>query len=210
MSFFVRRTAILIFALVVLIPAISTAQTNPRRFHYMGTSVFNMPTGFTRSAMCYINDAGHSAALISQSLMSNFIEVSMLRHMNGAEDGKNVMNFKIKALEEDTLIPSIVWGVSDVNTQLGSKIFYFAASKSIETFGVTLHAGFYKDPVTTDKKAFYAFEKMVFPLVTIGAERNDDIDTFGIKLSPYPGLSLEIAQRDHKEEIYNLNYFRSY
>jgi hypothetical protein len=51
---------------------------------------------------------------------------------------------------------------------------------------------------------------MVFPLVTIGAERNDDVDTFGIKLSPYPGLSLEIAQRDHREEMYNLNYIRSF
>lgn len=207
---FWQRITVLGLLLVLILPVIAGAQANPRRFHYMGTSVFNMPTGFTRSTMCYINDSGHSAALFSQSLMANFIEVSMLRHMNDAEKGKNVLNFKVKAIEEDLVIPSIVWGVSDVNTQLGSKIFYFAASKSIETFGVTLHAGVYKDPVTTERKNFFAFEKMVFPLVTVGAERNDDIDTFGIKLSPYPGLSLEIAQRDRKEEIYNLNYFRSY
>ncbi|GAB4274071.1 MAG: hypothetical protein Kow0029_14210 [Candidatus Rifleibacteriota bacterium] len=160
--------------------------------------------------MCYVNDSGHSAMLLSQSLMGNFVEVSVLRHLNGAESGKNITNFKLKILEEDLVIPSVVWGVSDVNTQLGSKIFYFAASKSIEAFGVHLHAGFYKDPVTTDKKQFYGFEKMIFPLVTIGAERNDEVDAFGIKLSPYPGLSIEIGQRDRKEEFYNLNYFRSF
>jgi hypothetical protein len=209
MNFF-GRVAFVLVLLVSLCGSVANAAENPRRFHYMGTSVFNMPTGFARSAMCYINDGGHSAALISQAFWSGLIEVSMLRHMNGAESGKNVTNFKLKILEEDVLIPNIVWGVSDVNTQLGSKIFYFAGSKAIETFGVTLHAGFYKDPITTDKKMFYAVEKMVFPLVTVGAERNDDVNTYGIKLSPYPGLSIEIAQRDSKEEMYNLNYYRSY
>lgn len=210
MIFSGKRIALLALIFALLAPVVASAQANPRRFHYMGTSVFNMPTGFTRSAMCYINDAGHSGALVSQALMGGIMEVSFLRHFNDSEKGKNITNFKLKVLEEDTLIPSVAWGVSDLNTQLGSKIFYFAASKSIETFGVTIHAGFYKDPVTTDKKNFFAFEKMVFPLVTVGAERNDNIDTFGIKLSPYPGLSLEIAQRDRKEEIYNINYFRSY
>ncbi|MDN5278246.1 MAG: hypothetical protein PWR01_2211 [Clostridiales bacterium] len=209
MTFSGKRIVLLAILFVTLLTTNLWAQ-NPRRFHYMGTSIFAMPTGFTRSTMSYINDSGHSAVLISQSLMNNFLEVSMLRHMNDAESGKSVMNFKLKLIEEDLIIPSIVWGVSDVNTQLGSKIFYFAASKSIEAFGVHLHAGFYKDPITTDKKTFFGFEKMVFPLVTVGAERNDEIDTFGIKLSPYPGLSIEIAQRDRKEELYNLNYIRSF
>ncbi|MGM0598732.1 MAG: hypothetical protein ACQETH_02835 [Candidatus Rifleibacteriota bacterium] len=186
------------------------AQTNPRRFHYMGTSIFNMPTGFTRSTACYINDAGHSAMLLSQVFMNRFVEFSMLKHMNGAESGNTVTNFKVKILEQDLVIPSVVWGVSDLNKQLGSRIFYFAASKSIDAFGVQLHAGMYKDPISTDKRYYFGFEKMVFPLVTIGAERNDEVNTFGIKLSPYPGLSLEIAQRDSREEMYNLNYIRSF
>jgi hypothetical protein len=113
-------------------------------------------------------------------------------------------------LEEGEMLPSVVWGVSDINSQIGSKIFYFAASKNFEIFGAQIHAGFYKDPVTTDKKMFYGIEKMVFPLVTLSAERADDIDTFGIKLSPYPGVSLECAQRDRKEELYNINYYRSF
>jgi len=51
---------------------------------------------------------------------------------------------------------------------------------------------------------------MVFPLVTLNAERTDEVNTFGVKLSPYPGVSLELGQRDAKEEIYNINYFRSF
>ncbi len=181
-----------------------------RRLRFMGTANLSMPTGYARSSMYYINDAGHSSALFSQALMNGFLELSYLRHMNGAEDGKSVMNLKVKILEEDTLIPGVVWGVSDLNTQLGSKIFYFSASKAIEAFGVHLHAGFYKDPISTEHKNFFGVEKMIFPLVTVAAERNDDKDTFGIKLSPYPGFSLEFSQRDSKEEMYNLVYFRSF
>lgn len=207
---FSGKRVVLLVLLFCLISSAAVWAGTSRRFHYMGTSIFTMPTGFARSAMCYINDSGHSAALMSQAFMNEFLEVSMLRHMNDAEKGKNIINFKLKLLEEDVLIPSIAWGVSDLNTQLGSKIFYFAASKSIEAFGVHLHAGFYKDPVTTEKKQFFGVEKMIFPLVTIGAERNDGIDTFGVKLSPYPGVSLEVAQRNRKEELYNLNYYRSF
>lgn len=209
------KTIKLVLLLALVIFSVQTASAAPdtvtaKRVRYMGTSIFSMPTGFTRSSACYINDNSHSAMLLSQAFMQNFFELSFLRHLNGDEKGKNPLSFKVKILEEGDLIPNIVWGVSDVSTQLGSKIFYFAASKSIEAFGVKLHAGYYKDPTTTDKKPFYGIEKMVFPLVTVSAERSNDQDTFGIKLSPYPGISLEIAQRDRRQELYNINYFRSF
>lgn len=192
----------------MLLAVTASGQSNFGRERYMGTSIFSMPTGFVRSSSCYINDSGHSAFLLSQSLWENFIELSMLRHLSGIEKDKNILNFKVQILEEDMLIPNLVWGVSDVNTQLGSKLSYFAASKSVETFGVTIHAGIYKDPDLDEKEPFFGFEKMVFPLITVGAEHTKDISTFGLKLSPYPGLSLEIAQRDGKEELYNINYIR--
>ncbi len=179
------------------------------RVRYMGTSIFTMPTGYTRSSAAYINDSGHSAMLVSQEFMK-LLEVSFLRHLNGSEKGNNPLSVKLKLLEEGDTLPGVVWGASDINTQLGSKIFYFACSKSLEVFGASLHGGFYKDPITTERKYFYAVEKMILPLITVGAERSDDIDTFGVKLSPYPGVSLEIAQRDRKEELYNIIYFRSF
>lgn len=199
-----------VFLLALILVSQSVFADTARRVRYMGTSNLSMPTGFARSSVCYINDDSHSAMLVSQAFMDDFLEVSLLRHLNGDEKGKNPLNFKVKLLEEDTVLPSIVWGVSDLSTQLGSKIFYFSASKSIEYFGAQLHAGYYKDPITTEKKPFYGIEKMVFPLVTLSAERSDDLDTFGIKLSPYPGVSLEFAQRDRKEELYNINYYRSF
>jgi len=183
---------------------------NQQRFRYMGSTIFTMPTGYTRSTFCYINDNSHSATLLTQSLMAGFLELDYLRHMNGAEEGKSIMSAKLKILDEGVVLPSVVWGVSDINTQLGSRVFYFAASKAIEAFGLTIHGGFYKDPSTTKKQEFFGIEKMIFPLVTVGAERDDNKDTFGIKLSPYPGLSLEFGQRDHEEEFYNVNYIRSF
>lgn len=206
------RTTRILFLSILLVSFFQPvfAEGNVLRTRYMGTANLTMPTGFTRSAVCYINDNSHSAMLISQAVFDGFLEFSMLRHLDGAEKGKNPLNAKIRLLEESALIPSLVWGVGDINTQLGSKIFFFSASKNIDVFGVHIHAGYYKDPITTDKKMFYGFEKMVFPLITLAAERNDDVDAYGVKLSPYPGLSLEIARRERNEDIYNINYYRSF
>ena len=201
--------AVVVVALLLCSAASLLADT-ASRVRYMGTAIFTMPTGYTRSAAGYINDSGHSAMIVSQEFLNKFFEVSFLRHLNGSEKGNNPLSVKLKLLEEGEVLPSVVWGASDINTQLGSKIFYFAFSKSIEVFGASLHGGFYKDPVTTERKYFYGIEKMILPLITIGAERSDDVDTFGIKLSPYPGISLEVAQRDRKEELYNIIYFRSF
>ncbi len=202
-----RATLLVALIFMSLQPA---AADTERRVRYMGTSIFTMPTGYTRSAVSYINDSGHSAMLITQEFMNRFFELAYLKHLNGEEKSKNPIGVKIKIIEEGEMLPTIVWGASDLNTQLGSKIFYFAASKSIEAFGAHLHGGFYKDPVTTERKYFYGIEKMVFPLITVAAERSYDKDTFGVKLSPYPGVSLEVAQRDGKEELYNIIYFRSF
>ncbi len=205
-----KMPRVLLLSFLLFFVCHATFASTAFRTRYMGTSNFSMPTGFTRSAACYLNDSSHSSMLLSQAVFNGYLEFSMLRHLNGDEKGKNPLNAKVKLLEEGSIVPSLVWGVGDINTQLGSKIFFFSASKNIEVFGVQLHAGFYKDPITTDKKMFYGFEKMVFPLVTLAAERNDDIDAYGIKLSPYPGVSLEIAQRNSKEELYNINYYRSF
>jgi len=203
-----RLAVALVLAVLFSLPA--SAADSVKRSRYMGTAIISMPTGYVRSASNYINDDSHSAFMLSQAMFGELVELSILRHLNGEFKGKNPMSVKIKLLEEGEMLPSIVYGASDLATSLGSKIFYFAASKSIETFGVHLHGGFYKEPVTTDRKFFYGVEKMVFPLVTLSAERVDEINTFAVKLSPYPGVSLEIGQRDAKEEIYNINYFRSF
>lgn len=199
-----------VLVLVVMTALPVAAAESIERSRYMGTAIFAMPTGYTRSATNYINDNSRSAFLLSQVMFGNLVELSMLRHLSGDYKGKNPISVKIKLLEEDTLIPSIVYGASDLGTAIGSKIFYFAASKSIEAFGAYVHAGFYKDPITTDRKQFYGIEKMVFPLVTLSAERSNEVNTFGVKLSPYPGVSLELGQRNAEEELYNINYFRSF
>lgn len=206
------RTLKLAVVLILVVFSVSpvSAADSIRRSRYMGTAIFSMPTGYVRSATNYINDDSHSAFMLSQAMFGELVELSILRHLNGEFKGKNPMSVKIKLLEEGKMLPSIVYGASDFTKAIGSKLFYFAASKSIETFGVHLHGGFYKEPVTTDRKFFYGVEKMVFPLVTLSAERTDEVNTFGVKLSPYPGVSLELGQRDAKEEIYNINYFRSF
>jgi hypothetical protein len=180
----------------------------------MGSACFTIPTGYCRSEAAYVSDDSHSLTMISQKLLGRFAEVSMVRHLNGATKDRTVFNLKLNVLEEDTYLPNIVWGVSDFRTELGSKIFFLAGSKTIEAFGVTAHAGVYKDPVTTDKETFFGLEKTVFPLVVVAGERIHDQTTVGVKLRPYPGVSVEYARRldapDDQASLYRLVYLRAF
>jgi hypothetical protein len=179
------------------------------RFRYSGSSVFAIPTGKFSSSMSYINDDKNSRCFISQNI-GNIIEVSVLRRLSGDNKNTNTINGKLALISEGKLMPAISLGVADVNTQLGDRIYFAAASKSFEEFGFSIHAGLYRDPINREKKSFFGAEKVIFPLLTIAAERCNDIDTYGIKISPYPGVSLDIAQRDGKEEMFNLVYSKSY
>lgn len=179
------------------------------RFRYSGASVISIPTGKCSSSASYINDDKNSYGFVSQSL-GEIIEVSVLRRFNGDNKNTNTINGKIALMTEGKFLPSICVGAADVNTQLGDRIYFAAATKSFDDFGLNIHAGLYKDPINRDKKAFFGIEKVILPLLTVAAERSNDVDTYGIKISPYPGVSLDIAQRDRKDEIFNLVYSRSY
>lgn len=180
------------------------------RFRYGGSSVITLPTGYCRSSVAYINDNKESFGFISQSL-GELLEVSILRYWSGEYKNENSVSGKIALMTEGDFLPAIAVGAVDVNTVIGDdRIYYAAVSKNFDIFGITFHAGIYKDPVDKDKIVYYGVEKILFPLISISAERVEDKNTYGIKLSPYPGLSLDIAQRDGKEELFNLVYSRSY
>ncbi len=213
-----RRTGIfqLLTALVLLLTlstAISEAAGNPR-LRYLGSSNISLPTAYMMGETSYINDAGHDMVIYTQKAQGKLMELSLLRHLNDAESGKNVINFKLNLLEEDTVIPNIAWGVGDAGMTLGSRVFYFAGSKTFEAFAATVHGGFIKDPVTTEKKSFVGVEKTILPLVIIAGERVEGQTSYGIKMRPYPGVSLEYARRDDEDggedAIYKLQYIKSF
>lgn len=213
-----RRTGSLRFlaALVLLLglaAGISEAAGTPR-LRYLGSSNISLPTAYMMGETSYVSDAGHDMIMYCQKGMGKLAEVSLLRHMNDAESGKNVLNFKLNILEEDKLIPNIVWGVGDAGMTLGSRVFYFAGSKTFEAFAATVHGGIIKDPVTTDRKTFVGVEKTILPLVILAGERVEGLTSYGIKMRPYPGVSLEYARRDddagNDDTIYKLQYIKSF
>ena len=199
------------FGLFMGLSTIVKAEDAPTdlRFRYSGSSIFAVPTGKCTSSVSYINDNKDSMAFVSQSF-GELLEVSVLRRLSGNNKNVNTINGKFALISEGQLMPAITLGAADVNTQLGDRIYYAAASKNFEDFGFSIHAGVYRDPVNREKKSFFGVQKVIFPLLTLAAERSNDIDTYGIKISPYPGMSLDIAQRDGKEEMFNLVYSRSY
>ena len=179
------------------------------RFRYSGSAIFSVPTGKCSSSVSYINDDSNSYGFVSQSL-GEILEVSILRRFNGTKKNTNTINGKLAIFSEGRVIPALCIGAADINTQLGRRIYYTAATKTFDDFGFSIHAGLCKDPIDNDKKAFFGLQKVILPLLTVAAERYDKIDTYGVKISPYPGVSLDIAQRDGKDEIFNLVYSRSY
>ena len=178
---------------------------------YMGTSSLAMPTGNIKTAYSYMSDDGDTNMFISQALVNNTLEVSYLKHINGEYKNKSVINCKIKLLDEGTFIPSLVWGVSDATKQIIDKrMYFFAASKSIDTFGLSLSGGYYKDPASNHRKSFYSAEKVIFPLFSVAAEYENDAFTYGLKVNPLPGLELTLGQRDGNQNIYNVSYYATY
>ncbi len=204
-----KLACILVALMAITMPTF--AKKTPVFTRYMGSSGFAMPTGNIRSSYSYINDSSNSGMFVSQALMNNMLELSYFRHLSGDYEGKNLLNTKIRLIEEGAIIPGIVWGAADMNTQiLDKRIYYMAATKSFDTFGCTLHGGYYKNPEDSRKTSFFGIEKMVFPLISLGAEYEDEVFTYGIKLTPMPGLNLVVGQRDGKKELFNISYYATY
>ncbi|HOY68818.1 MAG TPA: hypothetical protein PLP29_18210 [Candidatus Ozemobacteraceae bacterium] len=190
----------------------AAAQTS--RLRYLGSSNITLPTAYFTRMTTYTSDDGHNMIMYAQPF-GKFLELSGVRHMNDAESGKTVLNFKMTVLEEDKLFPNIVWGVGDAGMTLGSRVFYFAGSKTFESFAASIHGGIIKDPVTTEKKSFIGAEKTILPLVILAAERCDGLTSYGLKMRPYPGVSLEYARRDdgnggNDTAIYQIQYIKSF
>ncbi|HEY9071305.1 MAG TPA: hypothetical protein VIV61_13695 [Candidatus Ozemobacteraceae bacterium] len=213
-----KRTTLALLALLTSVllagnadPA-TAAQTS--RLRYLGSSNITLPTAYFNRMTTYVNDDGHNMITYSQPFGKS-LELSGVRHMNDAESGKTVLNFKMTVLEEDKLFPNVVWGVGDAGMTLGSRVFYFAGSKTFEMFAASVHGGIIKDPVTTEKKSFIGAEKTILPLVILAAERIDGLTTYGLKMRPYPGVSLEYARRDdgsggNDTAIYQIQYMQSF
>jgi len=181
--------------LLLFLPA-SVLSALDGRFKYLGSANINMPTGYVRSQTEYISDHEDSLGVYSQKLMGRLFEVSALKFLNGKNKDAPIFNLKVNILEEGRLLPNCVWGTADFQNKLGSKIFYLAGSKNIDAFGLTLHGGFLKDPVTTKKKYFWGAEKVILPLVVLAGENLEESNAFGIKIRPYPGLNIEYSIRN--------------
>lgn len=202
-----KKLALIIAFVAVIAP---TFAKQCAEFKYMGTSIISLPTAYTRSSAAYIRDNGRKCLFVSQCFFTDAIEVSVKRYQNGPQKNSNIMSAKLKLIDEKLLIPTVTYGVSDIYKDFGERVYYFAASKTIDAFGVMLHGGVYRDPIKKENVKYFGGEKIILPLISVCAERCGDVNTYGIKLSPYPGLNLEVSRRDKDEEIYNVNYYLSY
>lgn len=209
MSFKKIAFLIILLSVIASVAPVWAAVSNDR-FKFMGTSIISLPTAYTRSSMAYIHDNGDSSFFCSQCLFTNSIEISLRRYQTGPRKDLNAMNAKIKLIGEKLLFPTVAYGISDVYKELGDRIYYFAASKTIDAFGIKLHGGVYRDPLIKANIKYYGAEKIILPLISVCAERCGNVNAYGVKLSPYPGLNLEISRRDKNEEIYNVDYYLSY
>ncbi|MFZ2956791.1 MAG: hypothetical protein WA705_07880 [Candidatus Ozemobacteraceae bacterium] len=201
-------------AILVLLLVVSTAEAvdlpTDARFFFMGSSLLTMPTGYINSGVAYINDVSRSSTMYSIAPLGKYLEISGQRYLSGAYKDKNPFNLKVNILEEDTVIPNVVYGIADWSHELGSRISYFAASKKLETLGMTLHGGFLRDPVTTAQRSFYGIEKTIYSKFCLAGERFDDRNTVGLKFRPYQGISIEYARRldepGVQQQLYKLVY----
>lgn len=210
------RTFPLLLLLVAALIGGSTAfgQTPASDLRYLGSSFISMPNGSVKTGVDYITDDERSMTLYSVAPVGKLLEISGLSHLSGARKGKTVFNAKLNILEEGDFIPNVVYGIADIQKKVGSQVFYLAATKNFEVFGVTLLAGALKDPMTTVRKPFYGIEKTILPLVSLAGERFEEKNAFALKLRPYPGMSVEFGRRmtdgSDQETLYRVVYSNNF
>ncbi|MBF0408305.1 MAG: hypothetical protein HQM10_13225 [Candidatus Riflebacteria bacterium] len=209
-----KSVLIILFLLVVYSLFSNSCSALESRFKYMGSSMFTLPNAYSYSGVDYIYDNDRSITMYRLAPFGKFLELSGMKRLNGDNAEKFVLNCKVTILEEDKLIPQICWGMSDYNKELGSRIFYFAATKTLDWFGITLNAGMIKHPITTDKQYYYGIEKTILPLISAFGERYDDSTIIGFKLRAYPEVSFEygryIQENTSKPTMIKLSYFKSF
>jgi len=210
-----KRVLCALLLSVLAVPAMAPASdADPSRFRFAGSSILGMPTAYITNGVEYISDDSRSLLLTTVAPMGKLLELSWLKPVKANAADKNLFQLKLNILEEDTWIPNVVWGVSDIKEEAGSRLFWFGASKKVDSFGLSVHAGFFKDPVSTKKRPYYGIEKTVFALVGLAAERFEDKNTVGIKVRPWPGVSLEYGRRlsegSEQESLYKALYQKSF
>lgn len=200
-----------LFALLFLSCSSGLLATDLPRAAYLGSTNIRLPTGYTISSTEYISNDNQSAICYSQKLMGKFLEVSALKYFSGSIKDKMTFNLKVNVLEEDQYLPNVVCGLSDLTNQRGGKFPFVAASKKIETFDATLHGGYLKDPAKKKATPFYGLEKTILPLISVAGEFYDGRTTVGLKMRPYPGVSVDYASQEidagKRADLYKLSYF---
>jgi len=203
----------LLIAAVMVCPSIR-AQTDPYDLRYLGSSFISMPSGYVNTGVEYITDNERTMTMYSVAPVGKLLEISGLSYMSGARKGKTLFNAKVNILEEGDFIPNVVYGIADFQKKIGNQVFYLAASKNFDAFGVKLLAGALKDPITTVKKPFYGIEKTILPLVSLAGERYEEKNSFALKMRPYPGMSVEFGRRmtdgADQETLYRVVYSNSF
>jgi len=176
------------------------------RLRYLGSGLISAPNAYISSVMSYTFNEDAKFIAISAPVIPETFEVSVYRPTKGEYKNENVYNFKLALIKEQGFIPTLVYGMADVSEELGDRIHYVSLSKTLDAFALTMTAGAYEDPVDSKGKMFYSVDKVIFPLLTVMAERVDDVDAYGLRLSPYPGINLDYARRNKNEDFFRISF----
>lgn len=203
------------FAVVILVSVAATVMADPvatdrLRYRFLGSANIALPTGYTTSSGLVIADGQNNRLFFSYQVLGKLLEVSTLRALSGPGSNQQQLGFKVNILEEDTWIPNVVFGIGDYSEKSGPWMKYFAASKTIESFSLTLHAGRMRDPITTDQHWYFGFDQAIMPLVTLTGERMFERNTLGVRIHPFPQVTIHAAREgigsDDQHDIFQASY----
>ncbi len=195
------------------------------------TGLINTPSAYTGSGFGYYTSGKNTFYKLNSALFSNALEAGMLYDKTSAIRSYNL---KLPIFTESGFMPSVAIGAYNYKSPAVSQTNYIVMSKYVDSFGLTLHAGYmnngglkdasklvnYKtiqdaidDVKNKSGKTFVGFEYAFFPMFAVIGEYQDQTINGGLRFKPMPMLTLDYDMIDlknvknlEKKRILNFNF----
>ncbi|PKK92011.1 MAG: hypothetical protein CVV64_00930 [Candidatus Wallbacteria bacterium HGW-Wallbacteria-1] len=181
------------------------------------TAIVDMPSTVVSEATSYETSGGLKYISYTKSFLMGNVEAGGIKELTGSDE--NLIFFgKMRVFPETDIIPMAAVGVTGFGSDVRDPSYYLAISKSLTSFGLTLHGGYFRQgrlkaiPGSSADSSWYG--GMEFGLMNtfslVGEYWKEKVN-LGVRMNLGPGLSASAFARDYENNSFDkLDYQISY
>jgi len=182
------------------------------------TGLIYIPSAYTGYSLGYYKLDGTTTYMINSAFFSNALE---LGYIINKDKQTSSLNLKLPLVTESSLMPQVAIGAFNYRSKAVGQTNYLVMSKSVDSLGLKLHAGYEKSGSLKDATGLFNYstiqdavadyksdagntfvgcEFTIIPMVSIMGEKHKNMLNGGIRFRPLPIISLDYDILDIKNE----------